>query len=272
MNSRVIGALLGALSSSVAAVAVAAPQYAAIDLGAASVAGAGLAWTIRWPPPPAPVGWPSLGGADCPLVPNSNWLGAQFGSIAVGATCTAQSFDRLAAKWDLSTPITLTVLGVLPGSSAGIEGRDADALDFNTLGDIVGYSTSAYATYYQPSHTVATHGFIYNNGNWTELLPIAGVNYDSRAEGVNDSREVVGETDTISSATGRVLQRAFLYSDGTMYNLTFYLVGGPTVLLSDAYGIDCQGNIAAVGTPASGGSAHNYLLLRQGAARTNCPL
>jgi len=30
------------------------------------------------------------------------------------------------------------VLGAIPGSSAGIEGRDSDALDFNTLGDIVG--------------------------------------------------------------------------------------------------------------------------------------
>ena len=55
-----------------------------------------------------------------------------------------------------------------------------------------------------------------------------------------------------------------------MYNLTFYLVGGPTVLLSEAMAIDCQGNIAAVGVPAAGGSEHSYLLLRQG-TRRNCP-
>jgi hypothetical protein len=57
-----------------------------------------------------------------------------------------------------------------------------------------------------------------------------------------------------------------------MYNLTFYLVGGPTVLLSDASAIDCQGNISAIGTPATGGSGrpHSYLLVRQGAPRTNC--
>ena len=58
---------------------------------------------------------------------------------------------------------------------------------------------------------------------------------------------------------------------GTMYNLTFYLVGGPTVLLSEATAIDCQGNISAIGTPASGGSTHTYLLVRQGAPRANCP-
>ena len=68
-----------------------------------------------------------------------------------------------------------------------------------------------------------------------------------------------------------VLNRAFLYTGGTMYNLTFYLVGGPTVLLSTAYWTDCQGNIAAIGTPAAGGTTHSYLLVRQGAARANCP-
>ena len=88
----------------------------------------------------------------------------------------------------------------------------------------------------------------------------------------HNSREVVGWTQTISSTTGQVLQRAFIYTGDTMYNLTFYLAGGPTVLLSDAYGIDCQGNIAATGVAASGGTQHNYLLVRQGTARTSCPL
>jgi len=56
-----------------------------------------------------------------------------------------------------------------------------------------------------------------------------------------------------------------------MYILTFFEVGGPNVLLSDAFSIDCRGNIAAVGTPASGGSIHNYRLVRQGTPRTSCP-
>ncbi len=81
----------------------------------------------------------------------------------------------------------------------------------------------------------------------------------------------MGSTQTISSTNQSVLQRAFLYTNGIMYNLTFYLVGGPTALLTDALWIDCQGNIAAIGTPASGGNTHSYLLIRQGAARTNCP-
>lgn len=52
---------------------------------------------------------------------------------------------------------------------------------------------------------------------------------------INDSNEVVGDTDIISKLAGGALQRAFVYVNGTMYKLTFYLVGGPTVLLSDAF-------------------------------------
>jgi hypothetical protein len=70
--------------------------------------------------------------------------------------------------------------------------------------------------------------------------------------------------------THRAGNAAFIYIGGTMYNLTFYLVGGPTVLLSDAWGIDCQGNISAIGTSAAGGTPHSYLLVRQGAQRSGC--
>jgi probable HAF family extracellular repeat protein len=276
MNRQFFRASLGALPFCLSAVCVAAaPQYAVVDLGSATVAGAGLAWQTHIPYSQlAPAGWPAAGGSSCYGNPPKNFLGAQFGNVAVGATCLQDGGEE-AAKWTLSGgTVTLTALGALPGANngGGIDFPFAYAWDFNTLGDIVGQSTSRYPVPVQPSRSYARHGFIYNNGSWTELIPIAGVNYESTAEGINDSREVVGQTETISSTTGEVLDRAFVYINGTMYNLTFYLVGGPTVLLSDAYGIDCQGNIAATGTPASGGGTqHNYLLLRQGAARTNCP-
>ena len=75
---------------------------------------------------------------------------------------------------------------------------------------------------------------------------IAGNHYNSLAAGVNDSHEIVGWTDTVASANGQVLQRAFVYMGGTMYNLTFYLVGGPTVLRSEATQIDA--GISCIGT------------------------
>jgi probable HAF family extracellular repeat protein len=198
---------------------------------------------------------------------------AEFGNFAVGNVCQDGTIGMVAAYWNLGSTVTLTILGMMPGavSGYGTDGDYASALDFNTRGDIVGYSLSPYDSYIPHSHSPAAHGFIYNSGTWTDLTPIAGTSYDSAAEGINDSREVVGWTNTVSSATGAVLQRAFIYSGGTMYNLTFYLTSGPTVLLSDAYGIDCQGNISASGTPATGGHPHSYLLVRQGPARTSCP-
>jgi probable HAF family extracellular repeat protein len=262
-----------ALCTTIAAVA-APPQYTAVDFGPANVPGAALAWLIRKPDQTlAPFGWPAAGGSSCFGQPPVNELGARYGKIAVGATCLMDGGEE-AALWTVNSDvdITLTTLGFLsPGAGGGIDSPFSMALNFNTQGEVVGQSNAPYPTYRQPSRILARHGFLYHNGAMTDLIPIAGVNYDSMAEGVNDSHEVVGQTDTISSTTGEVLKRAFLYANGTTYNLTFYLVGGPTVLLSDAYGIDCQGNIAAIGTPASGGNPHNYMLVRQGPARTNCP-
>jgi len=200
------------------------------------------------------------------------YIEAQYGNVAVGATCEPD-YGNQAAKWTVASDgtVTLTDLGRLPGAGGDVNGPYSAAYDFNNVGDIVGVSQSNAEQNHAGCPCVALHGFIYNNGTWTDLVPIAGPAYESIAYAVNDSHEVVGVTDTISSTTGEVLNRAFVYIGGTMYNLTFYLVGGPTVLLSSALWIDCQGNIAAVGTPAAGGTTHNYLLVRQGAARTNCP-
>jgi probable HAF family extracellular repeat protein len=268
MNVRVLGALLAAMPLWAAA---APPQYAVVDLGVADVAGAGLTWKDRKQPVPAPTWWP--GGGPCAGNPPMPDVQAQFDNFAVGNVCQDERLGYVAAEWNIGSTVTLTILGLMPGAKSGFgtDGDYASALDFNTRGDIVGYSDSPYDSYIPQAHSPAAHGFIYNNGTWTDLIPIAGTSYNSAAEGINDSREVVGWTNTISSETGAVLQRAFIYIGGTMYNLTFYLAGGPTVKLSDAYGIDCQGNISATGTPAAGGRTHSYLLVRQGTARTSCP-
>jgi probable HAF family extracellular repeat protein len=265
-------ALLGVLALSTTAVGLAAvPQYALIDLGATYVAGAGLAWQDKQFQQ-SPPSWPLAGGNQC-LGPSANHIFAAYGNIAVGSSLCGGDFGEQAAKWTVGSggTVTVTPIGVLPGSMGDVNGPFSRAYDFNNVGDIVGASQTDQPTYHAGCPCIAVHGFVYNNGTWTDLIPIAGSMYNSAANAVNDSHEVVGMTDTISSTTGEVLNRAFVYMGGTMYNLSFYLVGGPTVRLSDALWIDCQGNIAAVGTPAAGGNTHNYLLVRQGAARTNCP-
>ena len=257
-----LGALLLALPLFATAFGqTAAPQFALIDLGPTTIAGSGLPWQARQSTP-APSSWPSTGGNAC----SANYIYVEYGSVAVGSTCQAGMAEH-AAKWTNSAgTITLTDLGVLPGAISGtVGGPDSEAWGFNNVGDIVGGSYSSSGSSHAPY--VAQHAFLYNSGGMTDLGVIAGPEYNSLAEAVNDSHEIVGTTNTLSSADGSVLSRAFLYTNGTMYNLTFYLVGGPTVLLSDAYWIDCQGHIAAVGTPASGGNTHSYLLVRQGAAR-----
>ena len=274
-NRRVFGALLGALAVSATTVCLAvAPQYALIDLGSTEVAGAGLAWKLRQGTL-APPWFPSTAGT-CQNG-TSSWVWAGYGEVAVGGTCALTPEGGAtddAAVWTTSGgKTTLTDDGVLPAPATYITGGSATFHDFNTVGDFVGSGLYSYGGTSGPCPCVATHGFIYNNGLWTDLTPIAGYEYDSNAEAVNDSHEVVGQTTTISSTNQALLKRAFVYIDGTTYNLTFYLVGGPTALLEDAYWIDCQGNIAAVGMPntsSSGATLHNYLLVRQGPARTNC--
>jgi probable HAF family extracellular repeat protein len=276
MHRSSLAALLFALALCSSAFAqTTTPQFALVDLGPTTVAGSGLPWQVVQPTP-APSNFPSTAssqGTTC-WSTETNEIYAEYGNEAVGTTCwTAIGPNWHAAMWDLSTPSSpkLTDLGVLPGANGGAStvGPISEANGFNNVGDIVGGSD----TQYDAPHTgfsVAHHAFLYSNGVMTDLGSIAGQNYSSEANSVNDSHEIVGATNTISSVDGSVLSRAFLYTNSTMYNLTFYLVGGATVHLTNALWIDCQGNIAAVGTALSGGNAHAYLLVRQGAARS-CP-
>lgn len=265
MNRFSLGACLAALPLC----AVGAPsQYAVVDLGLQD-SGEGLLW--------APAGlfqactqldpsYPTLGGAGCILA---------YNSVALVGTSVVPGDGKRAVMWTFSNGNTATItdLGLLPNAQENGGPPNSYAFGLNRVGDVVGQSDTGYPSATPPAGAFAVHGFHWNSGVMTDLGAIAGNDYSSSAEGVNDSQEIVGWTNTISSANGSALQRAFVWEGGTMYNLTFYLVGGPTVLLSDATAIDCQGNIAAVGTPAadSNSGTHTYLLVRQGAARTNCP-
>jgi probable HAF family extracellular repeat protein len=263
MNRFLLGACLAALPL----YAMGAPsQYVVIDLGLQD-GGEGLLWQtpglfqqcMLIPPY-----YPSLGGANCILA---------YNSIAqVGTSATATDGQR-AVMWTSSRGDSATIvdLGLLPNAQQNGAPPNSYAFGLNRVGDVVGQSDTGYPSATPPAGGFAAHGFRWSSGVMSDLGAIAGNDYSSSAEGVNDSQEIVGWTNTVSSVNGNVLRRAFVWEGGAMYNLTFYLVGGATVLLSDATAIDCQGNIAAVGAPATGGGTHNYLLVRQGAARTNCP-
>jgi probable HAF family extracellular repeat protein len=255
-----LSALLLTVPLSAMAVANTLPQYALVDLGPQQ-AGEGLPWQGLIATPSSP-GFPTLGGPAFGYASNTLATVGYSGFSGVGAH---------AVRWVTTNgKTTLTDLGVLPGSFEFNAPAMSFAYGLNLLGDIVGMSDSMFAFNGQ-GFEPAPHAFWWKNGVMTDLGTIAGNEYDSAAESINDSEEIVGWTNTISSVNGALLRRAFVYIGGTMYNLSFFLVGGPTALLSDATAIDCQGNISAVGVPAAGGSTHTYLLVRQGATRTNCP-
>ena len=281
MNRSFLGSLPAALLLcttvvSTTAVAATAPQYQLIDLGNTVYAGEGSQWaTTTFIPVPLENSWPVL-STTCSNGSFNYVSTPEYVISAVGSSCVPGGGQH-AVKWTFPTEVaptfTLTDLGVLPGALAEPTfGVQSEAIGFNQAGDVVGLSNSAYTTNASPNgYRIAQHAFLWNNGVMSDLGAIAGNNYNSSAVAVDDSHEVVGTTQTISSVTGETLQRAFVYTNGTMYNLTFYIIGGPTVLLSKALWIDCQGNIAAEGTPASAtgaGGSHSYLLIRQGAART----
>ena len=267
------GVLLVALAFCSSAFGQTTPQFSLVDLGPITAAGSGLQWqAIQATPNTSIPSEASTQGAAC-YGTTTNEIYAEYAYEIVGSTClTTQNSN--AAMWMFGPGQfpTLTDLGVLPGAlgTVGTGGPSSTAIAFNNEGDIVGVSDTKYKLTGAASQQ-ARHAFLYNNGVMTDLGAIAGQTYNSAASSVDDSHEIVGSTSTISSVNGSVLSRAFLYTNGTMYNLTFFLAGGPTALLTNALWIDCQGNIAAVGTPASGGTTHSYLLIRQGAARTSCP-
>ena len=261
MNRASLVVLTLALCSGAAAYAT-PPSYAVIDLGVRQ-AGEGLTWQslVSTPAPPY---YPELPDG-------TGFVFASNNVAVVGYTSFPDLRGWHATKWDIdaqgsiSTP---TDVGQLPGASRIAAPPSAEAHGVNRVGDVVGVSDAPYTCPHQfCGLSGVEHAFLWRNGVMTDLGAIAGNQYNSSANSVNDSHEIVGWTETVSRITGDTLSRAFVYIGGTMYNVTFYLVGGPTVLLSNATAIDCQGNISAVGSPAAGGSEHSYLLLRQGAPR-----
>jgi len=263
MNRSYVVAMLAALPFCAAAVAATAPQYTLIDLGETDYIGQGMIWgdrTIVDLPPTVPTPAPCTLGNHTFQFDPVLMSGTSF--ISVGSGCTKNGSH--AVKWTTTENvdgIVLTDVGVLPGAVID----SSTAIGANEVGDVVGHSATAYTG---PGET-GEHAFLWNSGKMIDLGVIAGPHRNSRAVAVNDSHEVIGVSDAISSATGEILNRAFVYTNGTMYNLTFFTTGGPTALLEDARWIDCQGNIAAVGRPASQPAIrHSYLLVRQGPLRT----
>jgi probable HAF family extracellular repeat protein len=113
-----------------------------------------------------------------------------------------------------------------------VGGKSAYGVAINSNGDIVGNVQNL------SNNQVA---FLYNGGV-TDLGTLGGG--QSYAEGINESDEVVGQAWT----TGDASADAFLYTNGTMYDLNSLTGGLPNgTTLQNAYGINNTGWIIANG-------------------------
>ena len=103
-----------------------------------------------------------------------------------------------------------------------------------------------------------------------DLAAIPG--WDSQANSINDSGEIVGWSDSL--VNGSSTHRAFLYEGGKMLNLQFYIYDrDPNVRLTEAVGINCNGWIVANGfNIKSPDVSRVYLLTPRGPARPQCTL
>ena len=147
-------------------------------------------------------------------------------------------------------------------------GKTSQATGVNESGEVVGYSTTASG---------AQHAFVYRQGKLVDLGNLAPrPDWSVGANGINDRGEIVGYAS--ADVGGYPTQRAFVHTDGQMYNLTFMVVPSDPmfgyVKLQSALAINCNGWILATGydtrdTPISW--RHTYLLIRQGAVRAECP-
>lgn len=169
----------------------------------------------------------------------------------------------------------LNALPMPPGESEG-----AEATSLSVGADyIVGHSTHLFTT------SSGGSALVRRAAVWDHLTPynlpaLAGndSSFDSAAYAVSSSGEVVGES-TIPLNAGGYATRATIWLNRMAYELQYMLSPRVSVILTTARWIDCEGNIVAQGWPASYGSTppetttypHDYLLVRQGSPRSNCP-
>ncbi len=192
------------------------------------------------------------------------------GTSAVKGATTATNF--LPTHAFLYRNGTRTDLGALPG------GTYSTSTGVNNKGNVVGYSWIGQTGNCVPSPytPVIQHAFVSVNGKMTDLGNLANkTTCNSIAEGINDSGEIVGTSDAITTTDVQQVERAFLNAGGQLYSLTFLDWGDPAwgyVRFTDAVGINCNGWIAANGFDIRNPNVYRaYLLIRKGPLRPECP-
>jgi probable HAF family extracellular repeat protein len=170
---------------------------------------------------------------------------------------------------------TLTDLGVLgnphPADSLGT----SVAYGLNNHDDVVGQSeTSVLSNSPTCPGCVVLHAFVWRRGQLTDLGNLGHVpQWTSIANAINDADEIVGSAD--ANVAGIPTTRAFVYVNGSMYNLTFLVHHRDlNVRLVNAVGINCNGWIVANGYDVTQPKTNRvYLLVPETTPlRPGCPM
>lgn len=137
------------------------------------------------------------------------------------------------------------VLGSCYDTSSNLHGmvwQNGSATDLGTIGVVSAINNLGQVVGYQQTSTGANHGFLLSSGKMTDL----GANVYPAA--ISDSGVVVGGP--------------FIYSNGTLQNLNTLIPPGSGFTLSDATGINNNGQIVVNGYNAQG-YYHAFLLTPQ---------
>jgi probable HAF family extracellular repeat protein len=186
--------------------------------------------------------------SDTILPWDSNVVGISNAGVMVGTTVYLEKEENEpygGFSWNGDTEY-LTPLGFAPTaiSDSGLilsnlwGGSGIIATAINDSGQIVGRNS-------------ISHAFLYSGGLTTDLGTFGGA--DSQALGMNDAGQVVGDADT-SKGT----EDAFLYTDGQMLDLNNLIAASSGWMLTDATGINTDGQIVGDGT--IDGEDHAFLL------------
>ena len=216
---------------------------------------------------------PSLPGYD-----SSSAFGINAQSHITGSSIAGKGTDpNTAVEFGLHAFLyrsgKMMDLGALALSTDGSDNSEGMAI--NSLDQVAGYSNTAIPEANTqgkpcPDCGMASHAFLWSAGKMKDLGTLSIPGWDSRADSINDSGEIVGLSASI--VNGAETNRAFLYVDGQMLNLQFYVYNrDPNVRLTEAVGINCQGWIVANGYNMQSPNVQRvYLLIRRGAPRRQC--
>lgn len=165
----------------------------------------------------------------------------QSGAI-VGRARNAADTATQATLWTGGPGGTITTLG-----SLGNGAQFSEAAAINNAGRVVGYSIVTGST---------EHAFLYLPGSGMSDLGTLGFAH-SRATDVNTLGQVVGYASTFAGSP-TLGGAAFLWQDGTMYDLNQLIGPGTGWDLRSAEGINDLGQITGYGLV--GGQTHAFLL------------